>query len=136
MTTAKSKSCVYVRWGALLLILALMLSLSACAGSSKSNTQPPPEASPSVQSAPTPAQPSSSAPPATQAVVKEIPREAFRVVYNASLRESPRSSAKVITLLAKGEKVLLISTAGNWISIESSDGKIGWLLRKQVVPLK
>lgn len=46
---------------------------------------------------------------------------------NASLKSLPRSSAKKITALSKGEPVTIVSRSGQWMKIRTQGEQEGWV---------
>ena len=49
------------------------------------------------------------------------------VIYGVNFRTQPSTSSKVIRMLKRGEDIHVISKNGNWLKIETKDGKTGYI---------
>ncbi len=86
--------------GALILIL-----VAACAA-------PPPKPAPEV--------------PATKPAEEKV--QTMRVTASAlNVREEPKSNAKVVTQVKRGDQVSVLATDGGWSKVKLASGDIGWV---------
>lgn len=89
------------------------------------STAPPSSSSSRVQ------QPASSAPEAVTSAKQEEATIVYVVITaKTNLRAEPKSKAKIIAKLKKGEKAIKLGASGSWINVELSDQTTGWVLKK------
>jgi len=124
-----------------LAVMAMAVCLWACAGTPQSEDKKPADVKQqSVETRSTTTSPSPStstrqtspSSPATAPQVKPAESDIAYLVITAktSLRAEPKSKAKVITKLKKGEKVLRLNASDSWYQVELSDQTTGWVLKK------
>jgi len=124
-----------------ILMIAVTVCVWACASTPPSQETKPAEVkqksvepkatAPSSSSSSKVQQPSATTP----AAVSQTKPEESAVVYvvitaKTNLRAEPKSKAKIIAKLKKGEKVVKLNASGSWINVELSDQTTGWVLKK------
>lgn len=119
------------------LIMALMACLYACASTPTDQNKPQPASSQTAQkqtaSPQSTAQPSGkTVSPAAEPQAEQTESVATLVTTaKAHLRATPNSKGKIIAKLKKGERVTKLSASGSWLNVELSDKTTGWILKKQ-----
>lgn len=64
----------------------------------------------------------------------EISREDGAIVVNpvSSVKSSPNNSGKSLFIIHEGTKVLILEELGQWNKVELSDGRQGWILKRDI----